>query len=44
MLMNKTLLPVYPNCLSTLIHNDVTLSEIPGEFTARSGEGVAPMD
>ena len=26
--MNKTLLPVYPNCLSTLIHNDVTLSEI----------------
>ena len=28
MLMNKTLLPVYPNCLSTLIHNDVTLSEI----------------
>ena len=28
MLMNKILLPVYPNCLSTLIHNDVTLSEI----------------
>ena len=28
MLMNKILLPVYPNCRSTLIHNDVTLSEI----------------
>ena len=26
--MNKTLLSVYPNCLSTLVHNDVTLSEI----------------
>ena len=26
--MNETLLPVYPNCLSTLAHNDVTLSEI----------------
>ena len=26
--MNKTLLPVYPSCLSTLVHSDVTLSEI----------------
>ena len=26
--MNKTLLSVYPNCLSTLVHNDVTLHEV----------------
>ena len=26
--MNKTLIPVYPSCLSTLAHNDVTLCEI----------------
>ena len=26
--MNKTLIPVYPSCLSTLAHNDVTLCEV----------------
>ena len=26
--MNKTRIPVYPSCLSTLAHNDVTLCEV----------------
>ena len=26
--MNNIKIPVYPNCRSTLVHNDVTLSEI----------------
>ena len=26
--MNKTRVPVYPSCLSTLAHNDVTLCEV----------------
>ena len=27
-MMYKTKISVYPSCLSTLVHNDVTLSEV----------------